>query len=85
MNRRDFQKGCFLVNSALEVAPHQRQLGAIIAKQFGEIEAFFRRRILAAQAEGAAPRGIDAYGAPIPRSTSRHPRSGPLRSGPRAT
>lgn len=54
------RKGCFLVNSALEVAPHQRQLGAIIAKQFGEIEAFFRRRILAAQAEGAAPRGIDA-------------------------
>ena len=44
------RKGCFLVNSALEVAPHQRQLGAVIAKQFAEIEAFFKRCILAAQA-----------------------------------
>ena len=37
------RKGCFLVNSALEVAPHQRQLGAIIAKQFGEIRSFFQK------------------------------------------
>ncbi len=54
------RKGCFLVNSALEVAPHQSELGAVIAKQFAEIEAFFRRCILAAQANGTAPRGIDA-------------------------
>jgi len=54
------RKGCFLVNSALEVAPHQRELGAVIAKQFGEIEAFFKRRILAAQADGTTPRGLDA-------------------------
>src|SRR5271170_768892 len=54
------RKGCFLVNSALEVAPHQRELGAMIAKQFGEIEAFFKRCILAAQADGTAPRGLDA-------------------------
>jgi len=27
------RKGCFLVNSALEVAPHQSELGAVIAKQ----------------------------------------------------
>jgi TetR/AcrR family transcriptional repressor of nem operon len=54
------RKGCFLVNSALEVAPHQSGLGAVIAEQFSEIEAFFRRCILAAQAERTAPRGIDA-------------------------
>lgn len=55
------RKGCFLVNSALEVAPHQKELGAIIAKQFGEIEAFFKRCILAAQADGTAPpHGVDA-------------------------
>ena len=54
------RKGCFLVNSALEVAPHQKELGAIIAKQFGEIEAFFKRCILAAQTDGTAPHGIDA-------------------------
>ena len=54
------RKGCFLVNSALDVAPHQKELGAIIAKQFGEIEAFFKRCILAAQADGTAPHGVDA-------------------------
>jgi TetR/AcrR family transcriptional repressor of nem operon len=54
------RKGCFLVNSALEVAPHQRELGAVIAKQFGEIEAFFKRCILRAQADGSTPRGVDA-------------------------
>ena len=54
------RKGCFLVNSALEVAPHQKELGAVIAKQFAEIEAFFKRCILAAQRDGSAPLGIDA-------------------------
>src|SRR5271169_1577191 len=54
------RKGCFLVNSALEVAPHQSELGALIAEQFTEIEAFFKRCILAAQADGTAPRSINA-------------------------
>jgi len=54
------RKGCFLVNSALEVAPHQSELGAVISKQFADIEAFFKRCILAAQANGTAPRGVDA-------------------------
>ena len=53
-------KGCFLVNSALEVAPHQREIGAVIAKQFGEIEAFLKRCILAAQTDGTTPRAVDA-------------------------
>ena len=53
-------KGCFLVNSALEVAPHQSEIGAAIAKQFGEIEAFLRRCILAAQNNGTTPRAVDA-------------------------
>jgi TetR/AcrR family transcriptional repressor of nem operon len=54
------RKGCFLVNSTLEVAPHQKKLSAVIAKQFGEIEAFFKRCILAAQANGTAPRDVEA-------------------------
>ena len=41
------RKGCFLVNSALEVAPHDAECRAVIAEQFGEIEAFFKRCILA--------------------------------------
>jgi TetR/AcrR family transcriptional repressor of nem operon len=54
------RKGCFLVNSALEVAPHQSELGAVIVEQFAEIEAFFKRCILRAQADGSTPCGIDA-------------------------
>jgi TetR/AcrR family transcriptional regulator, transcriptional repressor for nem operon len=50
------RRGCFLVNSALEVAPHDRELGTFIADRFSEIEAFFYRSIKAAQAEGAIPR-----------------------------
>jgi TetR/AcrR family transcriptional regulator, transcriptional repressor for nem operon len=46
------RKGCFLINSALEVAPHDRKLGALVAERLAEIEAFFYRSIKAAQAEG---------------------------------
>jgi TetR/AcrR family transcriptional repressor of nem operon len=52
LNDRE-RRGCFLINSALEVAPHDRELGALIAYRLGEIEAFFRRSIKAAQIEGA--------------------------------
>src|SRR5271170_4086344 len=50
------KRGCFLINSALEVAPHDRELGALIADRLAEIEAFFHRSIKAAQAEGVVPR-----------------------------
>jgi TetR/AcrR family transcriptional repressor of nem operon len=50
------RRGCFLINSALEVAPHDQQLGALIAERLAEVEAFFHRSIKAAQAEGAVPR-----------------------------
>ncbi len=49
------RRGCFLINSALEVAPHDRQLGALVADRLAEIEAFFYRSIKAAQAKGAVP------------------------------
>src|SRR5580700_9923283 len=54
------RKGCFLVNSALEVAPHHAECRAVIALQFGDIEGFFKRCIVAAQAEKAVSREIDA-------------------------
>jgi TetR/AcrR family transcriptional regulator, transcriptional repressor for nem operon len=54
------RRGCFLVNSALEIAPHDRELGAVIAERLGEIEAFFRRCIKGAQADGTAPDTVDA-------------------------
>jgi TetR/AcrR family transcriptional regulator, transcriptional repressor for nem operon len=59
MNDRE-RRGCFLVNAALEVAPHDRELGTVIADRFTEIEAFFYRSIKAAQAEGTIPRNRPA-------------------------
>jgi len=50
------RRGCFLVNSALEVAPHDKKLGGLIADRLAELEAFFRRSIRRAQAEGTVPR-----------------------------
>jgi TetR/AcrR family transcriptional repressor of nem operon len=49
------RRGCFLINSALEVAPHDKELGTLIAGRLAEIEAFFHRSIKAAQAEGEVP------------------------------
>ncbi|HWG06388.1 MAG TPA: TetR/AcrR family transcriptional regulator [Beijerinckiaceae bacterium] len=54
------RKGCFLVNSALEVAPHDAECRSVIAAQFAEIEAFFKRCIRAAQADKTASSDIDA-------------------------
>ena len=50
------RRGCFLVNSALEVAPHDKKLGRLIADRLAELEAFFQRSIRKAQAEGTVPR-----------------------------
>jgi TetR/AcrR family transcriptional regulator, transcriptional repressor for nem operon len=50
------RRGCFLINSALEVAPHDEEIGTFVADRFAEIEAFFYRSIKAAQAEGTVPR-----------------------------
>jgi len=49
------RRGCLLVNSALEIAPQDRELGAEVAAHLGEIDAFFRRTIAGAQADGSAP------------------------------
>jgi TetR/AcrR family transcriptional regulator, transcriptional repressor for nem operon len=54
------RKGCFLVNSALEVAPHDAECGALVAEQFAEIEAFFKRSILTAQANKTVSTNVDA-------------------------
>lgn len=54
------RRGCFLINSALEVAPHDPDLGRVIADRLGEIETFFRRSIKAAQANGSVPRERNA-------------------------
>jgi TetR/AcrR family transcriptional repressor of nem operon len=49
------RRGCLLINAALEISPHDAEIGADIAERLGEVEAFFRRSIAAAQADGTAP------------------------------
>jgi TetR/AcrR family transcriptional regulator, transcriptional repressor for nem operon len=53
------RRGCLLVNTALEIAPHDPQLGAEVAAHLGEIEAFFHHAVSAAQAEGTVPTDRD--------------------------
>jgi TetR/AcrR family transcriptional regulator, transcriptional repressor for nem operon len=50
------RRGCVLINSALEVVPHDKELSACVADRFAEIEAFSYRSVKAAQAKGAVPR-----------------------------
>lgn len=54
------RKGCLLVNSALDVAPHDVGLAAVVAGYLGELRAFFRRNVVAACAAGQAPADLDA-------------------------
>jgi len=53
------RKGCLLVNSALDVAPHDTAIGRVIAGCFGELRAFFRRNLEAARAAHQVPRQTD--------------------------
>jgi TetR/AcrR family transcriptional repressor of nem operon len=42
-----------LVNSALEVAPHDAAIAEVVAARLGELEAFFRRCVVAGQRNGS--------------------------------
>ncbi|WP_422001690.1 TetR/AcrR family transcriptional regulator [Reyranella sp.] len=54
------RKGCLLVNSALDVAPHDAEIGKVVAGYLEEIRAFFRRNVEAARKAGQIPRQADA-------------------------
>ena len=53
-------KGCLLVNSALDVAPHDPEIGRLVAAYLGEIQAFFKRSLLAARQAGQVDKRLDA-------------------------
>ena len=53
------RKGCLLVNSALDVAPHDAEIGQVIAGCFAELRAFFARNLGAARAAHQVPRQTD--------------------------
>lgn len=52
------RRGCLIVNSALEVAPHDKELQLVISAYLKEIESFFGRCLEAAVSEGALPGSI---------------------------
>ena len=45
--------GCLLANAALEVAAHDPDIAAVVAERMGELEAFFRRCVVAGQSDGS--------------------------------
>jgi TetR/AcrR family transcriptional regulator, transcriptional repressor for nem operon len=46
------RKGCMLINSAVEVAPHDPEIGRVVADVLVQVEAFFRRCVDAGQRNG---------------------------------
>lgn len=54
------RKGCLLINSALDVAPHDAEIGKVVAGYLDELRAFFRRNIEAAQRAGQVSTSVDA-------------------------
>lgn len=53
------RKGCLLVNSALDVAPHDLELGKFVGRYLDEIRAFFHRNLTAARGAGHVSRRLD--------------------------
>ncbi len=53
------KKGCFLVNTASELATHGEEVNRIVRNGLREIEAFFRRSIEVAQARKDMPKHLN--------------------------
>jgi len=54
------RRGCLIVNSALEVSPHDTELAGVIASYLDEIEAFFRRCLERGQEAGEINKSINS-------------------------
>jgi TetR/AcrR family transcriptional repressor of nem operon len=53
------RKGC-MVNSALELAPHDAEFQRVVTKALKELEAFFLRCVVAGQADGTITKSQSA-------------------------
>ena len=58
-------RGCLIVNSVLEVAPHDRELRKVVIGYLGEIENFFARCLERAKDAREIPKSVE------PRDTAR--------------
>ncbi|VXB03590.1 TetR family transcriptional regulator [Burkholderia sp. 8Y] len=58
--RDPHRKGCLIVNSALELAPHDRQIHRALSGVFKEIEGFFLRCVRAGQDDGTIAATLSA-------------------------
>ena len=56
----DQRKGCLIVNSALELAPHDPEFQAALVKVLRDMEAFFHRCVKAGQDTGAISASLPA-------------------------
>ncbi len=52
--------GCLLVNTALELSPHDPEISEIVRAGLTEMEGFFRRKVKQGQAAGEISAGLDA-------------------------
>lgn len=54
------QQGCFVVNTALEMAPHDKEMSDLVAKGQDVMRAFFKRLIMKGQAMGEISKSLNA-------------------------
>ncbi len=52
--------GCLLVNTALELSPHDEEVAEIVGRGLSEVEAFFHEMIERGRAAGEIPPEVDA-------------------------
>lgn len=62
---KDLPGGCLMVNTALEMSPHDEEIAKYVDSRIAEVENFFHDCIVAAQAEGTIRPDI------VPRSTAQ--------------
>lgn len=55
----DTPPGCLLVNTALELSPHDAGIRGLVSASLAAVEAFFADRVAAAQAAGTVPAARD--------------------------
>ena len=56
------RKGCFLINTASEIATHDDEVTDIVTRGLREMEAFFRRSVEVGQARGEISNELDPEG-----------------------